>query len=107
MMISDALDSHVYPIRTEMTGTKHFPISHIFSTYKSKSEEFLAEENLLQVCSTDEDESRIIIVNESSMEDKKSEIFHKSISVRILWLHIIKFYRSWAILTYSSVVRTC
>ena len=78
MMISDALNSHVYPIRTEMTGTKHFPISHICSTYKSKSEEFLAEENLLQVCSTDEDESRSIIVDESSMEESKPECVYKT-----------------------------
>ena len=41
MMRSDALNSHVYPVRTEMTAL------------------------YLQVCSTDEDESKRIIVNET------------------------------------------
>ena len=30
MMIADALNSHVYPVRTEMTTTKQIPTSHIF-----------------------------------------------------------------------------
>ena len=35
MMIADALNSHVYPVRTEMTGLKHIPISHV--CYMGKS----------------------------------------------------------------------
>ena len=30
MMRYDALNSHVYPVRTEMTRVKHIPFSHIF-----------------------------------------------------------------------------
>ena len=37
MMQSDALNSHVYPVRTEMVGTKHIPILHIRATDESKS----------------------------------------------------------------------
>ena len=31
MMRADALNTHIYPVRTEMTATKHILISHIFS----------------------------------------------------------------------------
>ena len=41
MTISGALNSHVYPVRTEMTSMKHILISHDCSTEKSKSEELL------------------------------------------------------------------
>ena len=68
MMIADTLNSHVYPVRTKMTGTKQILISQRFSTDESKPEEFLADENLSQVCSMDEDESKIIIVDNSYAE---------------------------------------
>ena len=32
VMRTDYLNSHVYPVRTEMTGTKKILISHVFST---------------------------------------------------------------------------
>ena len=48
--------------------------------YKSESEEFLVEETLLQVYSTDEDESKSIIVVESSTEESESECVHKNIN---------------------------
>ena len=35
MMRADALNSHVYPLRTEMTARKKIPISHICSTNES------------------------------------------------------------------------
>ena len=41
MMITDALNSHVYPARMEMTGTKHIMVSYVCSTDESESEEFL------------------------------------------------------------------
>ena len=69
MMRYDALNLHVYPVRTEMTDTKQIPISHVCSTDKSESEEFLVDENLPQVCSTDEYKSNSIIVDESYMEE--------------------------------------
>ena len=46
-MRDDAINSHVYPVRTEMTGTKQIPISHIFSIDEIKSKEFLVDGNLL------------------------------------------------------------
>ena len=80
MMRADALDSHVYPVRTEMTGTKQIFILHVWSTNKRESKEFLLDEHLSQVCSTDEDESRGITVDESSAEESKSECVHKNIN---------------------------
>ena len=35
MMRSDALNSHIYPVRTEITATKHIPISHVCSNDKN------------------------------------------------------------------------
>ena len=72
MLKADALNSYNYPVRTEMNGAKHIPISQFFSTDNRKSIEFLVEKNLSQVCSTDKDESNNIIVNESSTEESKS-----------------------------------
>ena len=46
MMKADSLKLHVYPVRTEITGTKHIPISNVFSTDESKSEEFVMDVNL-------------------------------------------------------------
>ena len=34
MMISDALNLHIYPVRTKTTGMKDILISHVCSTYK-------------------------------------------------------------------------
>ena len=64
MMRADALNLHVYPVRTEITDTKHILISHVCSMDESESKEFLVDENLPQICSTDEDESKGIIVEE-------------------------------------------
>ena len=72
MMRSDALNSHVYPVITEMTGTKQIPISHVCYTDKSESEEFLVDKTLLHVCSTGEDKSKSIIVDESYPDESKS-----------------------------------
>ena len=43
---ANPLNSHVYPVRTEMTATKHIPTSHICSTDKSKLKEFPSGETL-------------------------------------------------------------
>ena len=72
MMRAYYLNSHIYHIRTEMTGTKHIPISHVFPTDKSKLEELLVDETLSQVCFIEEDESKAIIVDERSMDEDKS-----------------------------------
>ena len=63
MMRDDALNSHVYPVRTEITATKQILISHVFSTCESELKEFLGDKTLLQICSTDEDESKCITVD--------------------------------------------
>ena len=52
-MRSDALNLHVYPVRMEMTATKHIPASHVFSTDNSKLKDLLFDETLLQICFTD------------------------------------------------------
>ena len=77
MKRADALNLHIYPVRTEMNATKKIIISYVFSTDKSKLEEFLVDENLSQVFSTDEDESKIIIADESSTGESESECVHE------------------------------
>ena len=72
MMRSDVLNLHVYPIRREMTGTQHISTSHVYSQDESELKKFLFDKTLLQICSTDEEESKIIIVNECSMKEGKS-----------------------------------
>ena len=37
MMRDYALNSHVYRVITEITGTKQIPISHVYSTYERES----------------------------------------------------------------------
>ena len=61
-MRADDLHLENNPVRTEMTGTKQIPTSHVFSTDESKLKEFLVDENLLQIYFTDKDESKGIIV---------------------------------------------
>ena len=72
MMRYNVLNSHVYPVRTEMTATKKIPTSHVCSTDKGKLKDFLVDQTLSQICSTDEDESKGIIVDECSTEEDES-----------------------------------
>ena len=53
MMRADDLNLHIYPVRTEITGMKYNMISHLCDLDKNKSKEILADEDSLQVCSTD------------------------------------------------------
>ena len=46
MMISDSLNLHVCPVRTEMTATKHILISQVCSTDESKLEELPVDKTL-------------------------------------------------------------
>ena len=78
MMRADDLSSHVYLVITEMYGKKQIPILHVCYIDESESEEFLVDENSLQVCSTDTDESKMIIANESYTEESESECVHKN-----------------------------
>ena len=72
LMRDDALNSHGYPVRTEITATKQIPTSHICSTDESKLKYFPVNENLLRSCSTDEDESKCIIFKKCSTEGDES-----------------------------------
>ena len=73
MIRSGALNSHGYPVRTEMTATKHILTSHVGFTDESKLKEFPVNKTLSESCSTDEDESKGIIVEKCSTEDGESE----------------------------------
>ena len=47
MMRADALNLHVYPVRTEITATKQIPVLHVCSTDDMKLKEFLVNKTLL------------------------------------------------------------
>ena len=49
MTIADALNSHVYPVRMEMTALS----SNFYSTDKEKSKGIIVHETLAQSCSMD------------------------------------------------------
>ena len=80
MMRTDALNLNVYPVITEMSSKKHIPILFICSMEDSKSEEFLVDNTLSQVWSTDEGGSKIIIADETITEVSKSKCVHKNIN---------------------------
>ena len=63
MMRADALNSHVDPVRTEMTVIQNIPISHICDSDESESKGIIEVERILRVCSTYESKSEIIFVN--------------------------------------------
>ena len=65
-MRADALSLHVYPVITKMNGTQHNATSNICSTNENKLKEFLVDKTLLHHWSTEEDESKSIIVDECS-----------------------------------------
>ena len=69
MMRADALNLHVYPVRTEMTD----PSLHVCSTDKIELKEFIVNKTLLQRCSMDKDKSKGIIVETWSTADDESE----------------------------------
>ena len=62
-MRADALNLHVYPVRTEMNATKQIPTSHVYSKDDSKLKEFLVDKALSQICYTDKDKSKSIVVD--------------------------------------------
>ena len=63
MMRADALNLHGYPVRMEMTVTKQIPTLHVCSTDESELKELPADKTLSQICYTDKDESKGIIVH--------------------------------------------
>ena len=72
MMRDDTLNSYVWPVRTEMTGTKHIPTSHICSTEKMKWKEFLVDKTLSHMCYTYKNESKSMLVDKCSMKSDES-----------------------------------
>ena len=101
MTRDDAFNSHVDPVRTEMTGTQQIMILHVCDSDESESKEILTDENLSQVCSEDKSESEIVTVNESLWTKSSQKVFTKvstkimenmqlmKQSTRNLWLQII------------------
>ena len=99
----------------EMTGRQQITILHVCSTDESKSKEFLADKQLLQVYSMDDGKPESVISNKSSTEDSKSESVHKIINEEKYAIDEAEheeppitdnhFSRIQAILTYSSVVK--
>ena len=61
MMIFDALNSHVYSVRTEITAL----FLYVFSTDEDESKRIIVQIFLSQSCSTDEDESERSIVSKT------------------------------------------
>ena len=55
MMKDDELNSDNYPVITETTATKQITTSLVSSTDESELKELLVDQNLSQICSTDED----------------------------------------------------
>ena len=80
MTRSDVLNLHVYPVRTEMTVTQKIPISHVYSNTESELKEFLVDGTILQICSTNENESKSIIIDKCFMKEDESECVHKNIN---------------------------
>ena len=56
-----------------MTATKQILTLHVCYTDESELKEFPVDKILSQICSTDEDKSKDIIVNEFSTKDDESE----------------------------------
>ena len=52
IMRADALNLHVYPVRTERTN----PSSHVYFTDEDESKGIIVNENLSQTCSMEDDE---------------------------------------------------
>ena len=70
MMRADAFNSRVYPVRTKMTA----PSSHVCSTDEYESKHIIVHETLSKSCYTDKDESKRSIVNETCSVDKEKLI---------------------------------
>ena len=68
MMRADDLNSHSYPVRTEMTDTS----SHACSTNKDKSNGIILHETLSQSFSTDEYKSKSFIANETLLQSSST-----------------------------------
>ena len=78
------LNSHIGPVRTQMTNTQNMNISdmnmqnipnlRVCYLYEIESKSINADETLLHVYSTDESESKSIIKNSCSLDKRESKI---------------------------------
>ena len=80
MMRDYAFNFHIDSIRAEITGTQHIHISHICSSDNRKPKGIIADEKLLQVCSTGKNESESVHVNEIYTKESESGSIHKIIN---------------------------
>ena len=83
MLRADALNLHVYLVRTEMTAKQQIPTSHVYSMDDSEFKKFLVDKTLSQICSTEKDEPKIIIVDECFTEEDESQCVHKNINKKV------------------------
>ena len=58
---------------------QHIPIWYVCDPEQSESKGIITDKTLSQVCSTDESEPEIVIVNESSTVENRPENVYKSI----------------------------
>ena len=74
MMRDDALNSHIYSVRTEITALS----LHVYSTDEEESKGIIVHETLSHSCYTDEEKSKGIIVNKNlsqSCSTDEDELF--------------------------------
>ena len=71
MMRSDALSCHSYGVYTEMTA----PSSNICSTDKDKSKRIIVHETLSQSCSANKDESNRSIANKHLLHNYSVDVY--------------------------------
>ena len=83
MMIADAHNLDNYLVKTKMTATKQIPILHVCCKYEINLKEFIFDKNLSQIYSTDEDESKLILVDKCSTNKHESECVHKNINKKM------------------------
>ena len=70
MMRSDDLNLHVYPVRTEMTD----PYLHVCSTDEDESKRIILHETLSHKCSANEDKSKQSIVNKTLSQNYSADV---------------------------------
>ena len=110
-MRADALNSHVYPIRTGENGTQQISTSQGYSKDESELKEFLVDENLSHICSTDEDESKSIIVENVPRRKMNQNAFTKILTnknthrTRQIMSNLQLQMKCRSILTYLNAVR--
>ena len=63
-----------------MTAKKQISTSHVCSTVESKLKKFLVNKTLPQICFTDEDKPKGIIIDKYSTDEDESECVHKNMN---------------------------